>query len=124
MGKVKLNANNLEELSKETDAPLELLNNLSGETRDLILDHNKKKGRGRPRTGCEIGSDNSDYIRATAVVNKKHWAKLQTIAKMEGVSLKTLLESIYALSIGNYEEKKGEIHVETSTNNDLSKIFK
>lgn len=123
MANRKLNADNLEELTQGNGTTLELLNTLSGETKELILDRNKKVGRGRPKTGNEIGSENSDYIRATSVVNKRQWAKLQTIAKMEGVSLKTLLESIYALSIQNYENKKGEVKVDTSTTKDLSKIF-
>lgn len=118
MGKLKLTGESLNALTDRTGAPEALLETLS--SREEIVIEEKKK-RGRPATGKAIGTEKSEYIRATAVVNKTQWAKLQTIAKMEGVSLKGLLEAIYSLSIANYEEKKGEVRV--SEGEDLSSIL-
>lgn len=121
MGNNKLKGANLETLSKRTGANEELLSTLSSKTGELLLDRTNTRKRGRPSSGSPIGSDGSEYTRATSVVNKTQWAKLQTIAKMERVSLKTLLEAIFALNIKNYEEKKGEIKV--STGEDLSSVL-
>ena len=117
----KLQGANLDSLTQRTGANKDLLSTLSSETGELLLDRTKNRKRGRPSSGTPIGSEGSEYTRATAVVNKTQWAKLQTISKMEGVSLKTLLEAIFALSIGNYEEKMGEVRV--SSGESLSDIL-
>lgn len=121
MAKKKLQGANLETLSQRTGANEELLSTLSSKTGELLLDRANDRKRGRPSSGSPIGSDLSKYTRATAVVNKEQWAKLQTMAKMEGVSLKTLLEAIFALNIKNYEEKRGEIRI--SIGGDLNSVL-
>ena len=120
-----LKIGNLNTMREEVQKPTSLLETLSSDTRAMVIEKKNSRGKGRPPKSDSIGKPDSDYIRATAVINKHQWMKLQIIARMEGVSLKDLLEAIYTLTISNYEDKMGEIKTNVDGKCDLrSRISK
>ena len=102
----------------------DIINTIEDEALKEALREHRRKKVGRPKKDSKDRSiDGVKYVRFTSIGNREQLAKLKEIGFRETLTLKEILEQIFADAIEAYERKNGEI-VPKNHKGDPSKLFK
>lgn len=111
---------NEEQDEQESD----IINTIEDEALKEALREHRRRKVGRPRKDSKDRSaDGEKYVRFTSIGNREQLAKLKEIGFRETLTLKEIMEQIFADAIEAYERKNGVI-VPKIHKGDPSKLFK
>ena len=111
----------------EEEAPedeKDIINTIEDEELKEALKRHRLRKAGRPRKDAKDRmADGEKYTRFTTIGNREQIAKLKEIGFRETLTLKEILEQIFADAIEAYEKKHGVV-VPKNHKGDPSKLFK